>query len=47
MPNLQQNNEIGKKSESISKWVNANRKNASKNRTKDKSFPNQKNTRYS
>ena len=47
MPNLQQNNEIGKKLESISKWVNANRKNTSKNRTKDKSFPNQKNTRYS
>ena len=33
MPNLQQNNEIGKKSESISKWVNANRKNTSKKRT--------------
>ena len=44
---LQKNNEIGKKSESISKWVNGNQKNMSKNRTKDKSFPNQKNTKYS
>ena len=34
-----------KKSESISKWVNANLKNTSKTRTKDKSFSNQKNTK--
>ena len=34
-----------KKSESISKWVNANWKNTSKTRTKDKSFSNQKNTK--
>ena len=31
-----------KMSESISKWVNANRKNSSKKRAKDKSFSNQK-----
>ena len=36
-----------KKLESISKWVNAHQKNTSKKRTKDRSFLNQKNTRYS
>ena len=36
-----------KSQESISKWVNANRKNMSKKRTNDKSFSNQKNTKYS
>ena len=34
-------------SESISKWVNAHPKNTSKKRTKDGSFSNQKNTKYS
>ena len=36
-----------KKSESISKWVNAHRQNTSIKRTKDGSFSNQKNTKYS
>ena len=36
-----------KKSESISMWVNANRKNTSKKRTKNKSFSHPKNTNYS
>ena len=37
----------GKSQKSISKWVNANGKNMSKKRTNDKSFSNQKNTKYS
>ena len=39
--------DILKKKESISKWVIANRKNTSKKRKKDRSFSNQKNTKYS
>ena len=35
-----------KKFKSISRWVNANRKSTDKKRTKDKSFSNQKNTKY-
>ena len=40
-------NENEKSQESISKWVNVNRKNMSKKRTNDKSFSNQKNIKYS
>ena len=42
-----QTEEKRKKSESISKWVNAHRQNTSIKRTKDGSFSNQKNTKYS
>ena len=35
-----------KKSESISKWVNANQKNTSQKRTKVGFFSNQQNTKY-
>ena len=43
---LQDRLKINEKKESTSKWVNANWKNTSKTRTKDKSFSNQKNTKY-
>ena len=36
-----------KNSESISKWVNAHQKNTTKKRTKDGSFSNQRNGKYS
>ena len=36
-----------KKSESISEWVNANRKNTSNKMAGDESFSNQKNIKYS
>ena len=46
----QKNKEKQKKSESISKWVNARQKNTSKKKTKQTKagfFSNQKNTKYS